>query len=101
MTEQVSKPKGWYGQEVARLSGEFTRILAEVEALRKELAANHELTKLGEHPMLINYSAFYDRFRLQETTMQNLIAKISHFESRIAGVEQAVKRLTAPERRGA
>lgn len=96
-----SKPKGWYGQEVARLSGEFDRILNEIAELRKELAANHELVKLSQHPILLNYESFYDRFRLQETTMQNLIAKISYFESRIAGVEQAVKRLTAPERRGA
>lgn len=83
------------------MDAEFSALTKEVQELRKLFESDEELRKLSTHPMLVNYTAFYERFRKVEITLENLNSMLNYFESRIQGVEQAVRSLTMPRNRGA
>jgi len=90
MSEQVSKPKGWYGQEVARLSKEFERILEEIADLNRTVDGMPELVG---HPLIRDWSAFYQRQRRMEQMVDNLTSSVSQFARRIEALEGAVRSL--------
>lgn len=94
------KPKGWYGTRVREMDEEFRELKDEVAALRAELAEQHELKKLRDHPMLVNYESFYERFRQVERKVQVFFDRVTAFEARFASIERAVRSLTAPRNRG-
>lgn len=99
MTEE-KRTRGWYGQRVAELSDEFIILQQDFEQLKKD-ANYQELTRLAGHPLFERFDNFYDRFRRMEQSIEALLSKVNSFDSRIAGVESAVRSLTAPRGRGA
>lgn len=103
MAQEIpDKPtRGWYGSRVKEISVEFAEMNEQFDSLYKLVHTFDELATLRDHPMLLNYTSFYDRFRRIEITMDTLVNKIAYFESRIAAAERAVQTLTRPERRGA
>ena len=87
------RPKGWYGQEVKRLSEEYVNIQNQIAEFERLVGQLPEFAQMVAHPLIQDWPAYYQRQRQMEQTMNVVSAGVQNLTRRMEALEGAVRSL--------